>query len=191
MGIGGQNLAQKSFSLGSVIKEADAIVVLGAAVRKTGEASPALRRRLLHAVNLMREGRSRAMLVTGGLGKYPPTEAEVMKEIALREGIPAEHIFMEQEATSTFESVVLCSRIMRQHGWSTAIVVSDPYHLFRTIVAFRAFGIRAIGSAAEGGRQDNRLWKWGYYYLREFVALPWYLLLVLAEKMKRQNRPEI
>lgn len=191
MGITGQNLAQKSFSLGSVIKEADAIVVLGAAVRKTGEPSPALRRRVLHAVNLMHEGTSEALIVTGGLGKYPPTEAEVMKELALRAGIPEERIFMEQEATSTFESVVLCSRIMRQHGWSTAIVVSDPYHLFRTKVAFRAFGIGAIGSAAEGGRQYNRLWKWGYYYLREVVALPWYLLLVVAQKMRHKNRTQI
>ena len=170
-----------------MIKEADTIVVLGAAVRKTGEPSPALRRRVLHAVQLMREGRSRVMLVTGGLGEYPPTEAEVMKEIAVREGIPAECIFLEQEATTTFESVVLCSRMMRQHGWSSAIVVSDPYHLFRTTATFRAFGIQAVGSAAEGGWQQNRLWKWGYYYLREVVALPWYLLLVLAEKMRRKN----
>lgn len=190
MGIAGQDLGQKSFSVGSVIKEADAIVVLGAAVRKTGEPSPALRRRVLHAVNLMREGRSRAMLVTGGLGKYIPTEAEVMREIALTEGIPAERIFMEREATSTFESVLFCTRIMRQHGWSSAIVVSDPYHLFRTMVTFRAFGIRATGSAAEGGKQSNRLWKWGYYYLREAVALPWYLLLVLVEKIRRGNRSE-
>ena len=174
-----------------MIKEADVIVVLGAAVRKTGAPSPALRRRVLHAVNLMREGRSQAMLLTGGLGEYPPTEAEVMRKIALQEGIPAERIFLEQEATTTFESVLLCTRIMRQHGWSSAIVVSDPYHLFRTTATFRAFGIRAVGSAAEGGRQYNRFWKWGYYYLREVVALPWYLLLVVAEKMKRKNRMKI
>ena len=187
-------MAKKSFSLSSVIKEnqtkqADAIVVLGAAVWKRGEPSPALSRRVLHAVELMREGRSHAMLVTGGLGKYPPTEAEVMKEIAVvGGGIPAESIIMENKATSTFQSVVLCSRIMRQHGWSTAIVVSDPYHLVRAIVAFRAFGIRATGSAAKGGRQYNRSWKWWYYYLREIVAVPWYVLLVAAEKMRRKNK---
>ena len=103
-------MAKKSFSLGSVTKEnqtkqADAIVVLGAAVWKRGEPSPALRRRVLHAVDLMREGRSHAMLVTGGLGKYPPTEAEVMKEIAVvGGGIPPESIIMENKATSTFQS---------------------------------------------------------------------------------------
>ena len=186
MDIAGQNLAQKSFPLRNPIEEAGAIVVLGAAVRQAGEPSPALRRRVHHAVELMRQGKSQVLLVTGGLGKHPPTEAEVMHQLAIAQGIPAERIIMEKEATSTFESVVLCTRIMRRHGWSTAIVVSDPYHLFRTVITFRAFGIRATGSAAEGGRQRNPLWIWLYYYLREAVALPWYLLLVLVEKLRHK-----
>ena len=114
-----------------------------------------------------------------------------MQQLAMAQGIPAEQIIMEKEATSTFESVLLCTRIMRRHGWSTAIVVSDPYHLLRTVVAFRAFGIRATGSATEGGRQRNPLWKWLYYYVREVVALPWYLLLVLVEKLKHKSRAEL
>lgn len=114
-------------------------------------------------------------------------EAEVMRDLALKEGVAVENIIVEDRATTTFESVLECSRIMHQKKWSSAIVVTDPYHLFRAIVVFRCFGIQAIGSAAAGGRQSNRTWKWYYYYLREGVALPWYLLLVFAAKLRRRD----
>lgn len=59
---------------------------------------------------------------------------------------------IEEEGTSTFRSVMQCSGIMRERGWSTVLVVSDPYHLHRAIFTFRRLGIQAGGSAAEGGR---------------------------------------
>ncbi len=119
----------------------DAIVVLGAAVWKGGQPSPALRRRVLHAVALLKQDRSRVLLVSGGLGRHPPTEAEVMRDLAVAEGVAAESIIVEDRATTTFESVLECSRILHQKKWSSAIVVTDPYHLFRAIVVFRCFGI--------------------------------------------------
>ena len=55
----------------------DVIVVLGAAVWPGGQPSPALQRRVMHAVDLMQRGYAAYLLVTGGMGQYPPTEASV------------------------------------------------------------------------------------------------------------------
>ena len=163
----------------------DVIVVLGAAIWKDGRPSPALRRRVLHAVALMKQNKANFLLVTGGLGKYPPTEGKVMKNLAINGGISQNKIVAEEKGTSTFKSAIECIKIMRKNNWLNAIIVSDPYHLFRSVFVFRCFGINAVGSGAQGGREANPLWKWWYYHLRELIALPWYTILVLTTKLLR------
>lgn len=163
----------------------DVIIVLGAAVWKGGMPSPVIKRRVYHAVNLMINGRSKYLLFTGGLGRYPPTEARVMKDLAIEKGIPSERLILEEKATSTFESAVGCIKIMHKHKWSSAIIVSDPYHLFRATFLFRLFGVKAVGSGVKGGRESNPLWKWVYYYIREAAALLWYLILIARIKISK------
>src|SRR5919202_4116394 len=82
----------------------DVIVVLGAAVWPGGQPSPALRRRVLHAVDLLQRGHALHLLVTGGVGKYAPAEAEVMQRVAVAHGVPPPRVLCEDQATSTFES---------------------------------------------------------------------------------------
>lgn len=166
----------------------DVIIVMGAAVWQGGQPSPTLRRRVSHAVNLMKKGKADFLLVTGGVGKYPPAEAIVMKNLSIAEGIPPKKIIIEGEGTSTFQSVLKCVRILHKHSWSNVLVVSDSYHIFRAIFAFRCFDIQAVGSAVSGSRQASPFWKWCYYYIREIIALLWYMLLILVEKIKRLDR---
>ena len=103
----------------------DVIIVMGAAVWEGHRPSPALRRRLLHGVSLWKQGAADYLLVTGGLGKYPPAEARVMKTLATEEGVPPEKILSEDQSTSTFESGIHCAKIMQVRGWSTAVIVTD------------------------------------------------------------------
>ncbi len=162
----------------------DVIIVLGAAVLKNRQPSLALRRRLLHGVDLMKQGRADYLLVTGGLGRYPPTEASMMKDLAIEQGIPSEKILTENKGTTTFKNVTECICIMQERNWSDPVVVSDSYHLFRAIFVFRCFGIPAVGSAAKGGRQANSSWTWWCLHMRELIALLWYSVLILSEKTK-------
>ena len=150
----------------------DAIVVLGAAVGKGGLPSPALRRRLSHAVRLFREGRADYLILTGGVGEYPPSEAAVMRRLALQQGVPEAHLILEETATDTLRNAEACTRIIQQNGWSRVLVVTDGYHLFRSLLVFRACGVEAVGSAPKAPYTG----RWCYLCLREVVAVPWYLL---------------
>jgi len=152
----------------------DAIVVLGAAVWPGGQPSPVLQRRVLHAVDLMQRGYAAFVLCTGGVGRYPPAEAEVMRRTAMAHGISSRCILLEDQATSTFESARRCSAMLRQRGWSRVLVVTDRYHLVRALLAFRSCGIHAVGSAAPG-TPARRLRRRLYYYVRECFALVWYV----------------
>lgn len=158
----------------------DIIIVLGAAVWQGGQPSPALRARVVHAVQLLGAGQGRKLLMTGGLGKYPPAEAQLMRQLALAAGVPETCILVEEQATSTFHSARCCTRILRQHGWSTALIVTDCYHLPRAVLTFRSFGIQVRGSAAPGRPYARRRWKRWFYRLREVLASVWYLGRIMA-----------
>lgn len=166
----------------------DVIIVLGAAVCKGGRPSPALRRRVLHGVKLLEDKKAKYLLVTGGLGKYPPEEAIVMRNLALDSGVQKEKIILEEKGTSTFTNVKHCVHIMRKHNWFNAIVVSDSYHILRATFVFRCFGIPVIGSAAKGGKQENTSLRWLYYHFREIIAFAWYIVLIIFEKMSGIDR---
>ena len=67
----------------------DAAIVPGCAVRADGTPSGALERRTRHAIQLWKEGTVQSIVFTGGIGKYPPSEAEVAAKIATDAGVPS------------------------------------------------------------------------------------------------------
>lgn len=165
--------------------KADAIVVLGAAVWQGGVPSPTLSRRVRHAVRLFKEGAAEYLLLTGGVGKHPPSEARVMQCLAVEQGIAESQVILEETATNTLESAEHCARIVKQKEWSEVVIVTDAYHLLRSLLAFRSCGVRAQGSAPGEGREGTGLWRWYYLYLGEIAALPWYLARLMIRKLRR------
>ena len=155
---------------------ADVAVVLGAAVLAGGEPSASLARRVRHAARLWRDGAVAHLLLTGGVGTHPPSEAEVMRRLAERDGVDPSRIVLEDRATTTLESAAYCAPIIATHGWRRVVLITDRYHLPRAIVAFRSHGVQARGSAPTDGRGGTPRWRWAAMHVRELAALPWYLL---------------
>lgn len=120
-------------------------VVLGAAVLKGGRPSPSLRRRTLTAVLLAQEGLASKLIFSGGTGRYEPTEAEAMKCIAIQEGVGDETIILDTCSTSTIDTARNCASIVHELGFREAWIVTDSYHMCRSLLAFRAYGI--VGKA--------------------------------------------
>ena len=162
----------------------DAIVVLGAAVWRGGCPSPSLRRRVSHAVELFRSGVSDNMLMSGGLGKYQPSEAVVMRALAVRSGVPETNIIIEDRSTSTFENVQNSVAIMTSNGWRSAIVVTDVFHIPRSLYVFRSYGMDVTGSAPANDREHTRRSKWIYYFMREVFAFPCYVVMVFLRNKR-------
>lgn len=151
------------------------VVVLGAAVRPGGTPSPALRRRIDHAVSLVRERPDARLLLTGGVGQHPPSEAEVMARVAERAGVPRERMLLEECATNTRESARRCSELLRDDDCSEVWIVTDAYHQRRARLAFKRVGlaVRATSPAAgDRARRYRRIWRG----LREWIGLAWYWL---------------
>jgi uncharacterized SAM-binding protein YcdF (DUF218 family) len=150
----------------------DVGVVLGASVRPDGEAGPALLRRVAHAAALHRSGRVRWLLMSGGVGRRPPAEATLMREAALRAGVPDEAVLLDDRSRNTLENARFCREIIEAAGWRRILVVTDAYHLPRALYSFRRFGLRVDGEAVPGVPLDGEVIR---AYLREMLALPVYL----------------
>ena len=162
----------------------DVIVVLGAAVGVDGGPSAALRRRVAEGVRRLEAGAAPVLLLSGGKGGGPdggkaggtggakdgrwPSEAEVMRDLALAAGVaaggtagaPEGRLVLETDSRSTLENARCSARIMRARGWTKALVVTDAVHLPRALMAFRALGIEAKGAAVMGGARDAPVWTW-------------------------------
>lgn len=149
-------------------------VVLGAQVLPGGRASRVLEARVRHAARLYAEGDVNLLIVTGGTGEHPPSEAEVMAEILRREGVPGENVVLEDRALSTWDSAWLVAEIAGRHGIGAVRVVTDPLHCVRTVEAFAEAGLLAVAepvylSPMWRGRLSRR-----GQFVREIGAVVWY-----------------
>ncbi len=164
----------------------DVIVVLGAAGGAGGGPGAALSRRVAEGVRRLEAGAAPALLLSGGKGGGGPSEAEVMRDLALAAGAPEDRLVLETESRSTLENARCSARIMRARGWTKALVVTDAVHLPRALMAFRALGIEAKGAAVAGGARDEPLWSWPYHLAREALAVLWYAALIAARRHRRE-----
>ncbi len=149
----------------------DVIVVLGARVEANGAAGPDLASRVLHAVELWRAGQAPYLICTGGFKGERLSAAAVCRRLAIQQGVPAERIWLGDGTTNTAEDAQAAAQLMAVHGWRTAIVVSHPLHIFRTLWLFRRAGVSAVAIPTFTGVDDIapslRLW----YTAREVGAI--------------------
>ena len=112
---------------------ADAAIVLGAGVIDE-RPSPVLRERINHALNLYRAGVVEYLIFTGGIGQGDHlTEAEVARQYALEQGIPADRILIETASHITYENLIEARKILLAHGFDRVLIVSDPLHMRRAM----------------------------------------------------------
>ncbi len=123
------------------------VIVLGAPPLAPDVPGPVLERRLDHAVAVWRERGGGFLIVTGAAVGPPPAEAEIMHTLALARGVGEDRIVVENRARNTFENALYSGLIMRRRGWRQAIVVTDAFHMPRTLFVFRRLGLDVEGDA--------------------------------------------
>ncbi len=148
--------------------ETTAILILGAAVWPGGP-SPTLLRRTRQGAALWRAGVGAHVIPCGGLGRHPPAEAMVMRDILIAEGVPAAAIHPEAASTSTAENIALALPILRRLGCTRVVIVTDRYHAPRARLIARRAGLSAVTSAPP--LNGARVWPQIKGALREIPAL--------------------
>ena len=114
----------------------DAIVVFGGGVGESGEAGGGYQERVKKAVDLYRAGYAPHVVISSGF-VFAFKEAEVMRALAVQNGVPASAIQLETEAANTYQNVIFTRRILAAHGWRRVLLVSSPYHMRRALMTWR------------------------------------------------------
>ena len=126
----------------------DVAIVLGASTWN-GEVSPVYRERINHGILLYQNGYVDFLILTGGVGDgNNVSDAYIAKQYAISNSVPEQAIFIEEKSTITEENLENAKAIMDENSFDTAIIVSDPLHMKRSMLMAGDYGINACSSPA-------------------------------------------
>ncbi len=154
----------------------DAVVVLGAA-QYDGEPSSIFAARLRHAQQLYADGLAPRIVTTGG-GRDGDayTEAAAGRRYLIARGVPASDVVAVPVGSDTLGSLQAVAAKARQDGWSSALVVSDPWHSLRARQMARDSGLAAWTSPTRTGPVVQTRETQARYIVRETGAVLYYRL---------------
>ncbi|MFN4294600.1 MAG: vancomycin high temperature exclusion protein [Thermoflexales bacterium] len=140
-------------------------IVFGAGVRD-GRPSAVLYDRVASAAALYRAGAVDKLLMSGDNRFANYNEPAVMRQTALRLGVPDDAIVLDYAGHSTYDT---CYRAREIFGLRDAVLVTQAYHLDRAIFTCNALGVAAVGYPADR---------------RPYAAMPWFQLREFGATLK-------
>jgi uncharacterized SAM-binding protein YcdF (DUF218 family) len=150
--------------------DSDAIVVLGSA-QYNGVPSSIFEARLEHAITLYEDGVAPVVVTVGGKKAGDEfTEAEAGRDYLAENGIPAAALLAVPTGVDTLESMRAVASTFRDRGWSSAVLVSDPWHVMRAERMAEDAGLDASGSPTRQGPAVQTRTTQFRYILRETAA---------------------
>lgn len=152
------------------VKNLDYIIVLGAQVKESGP-SVVLRYRLDRAVSYLKENDNTLVIVSGGKGiNEPATEASVMKEYLINEGINEERIIIEDKSNTTKENLINSKKITRDN--KSIGIVTNNFHMYRALLIGKKYKVKAVGIPSKSNSYylPNNLLREVFAYIK-FIIL--------------------
>ena len=162
------------------VGEYDAIIVLGAQVKPDGVPSLQLQWRLDAAAEAWQE-RNCLIVVCGAQGaNEPATEASVMRDELIKQGVAEEAILMDDKSFNTRQNIANAVALLEGRDVDHVLIVTSDYHLPRAMAIAEDAGLDAsgVGSPTKLGM---RFWlknhgreglAWIKYWMQKYLHLP-------------------
>jgi uncharacterized SAM-binding protein YcdF (DUF218 family) len=148
----------------------DAIVVLGSA-QYNGVPSSIFEARLEHARKLFEDGVAPVIVTVGGKADGDQfTEAEAGRDYLAQTGVPTDALLAVPEGQDTLESIRAVARTFGDNSWSSAVLVTDPWHALRAERMAEDAGLDASSSPTRQGPAVQTRTTQFKYILRETAA---------------------
>lgn len=155
-------------------KSPDTILVLGAQVKGTTKEdaypSVVLKERLDTATTYIKDHSEATVIVCGGQGTdEPDSEANVMKNYLIKQGIPKEKIITEDTSTRTKENIL---NAQKKQPLNNTVIVTSDFHIYRAKLLAKRLDITEV-SGLPAISNNLAIFK---SYTREIIALAYGLL---------------
>lgn len=150
-------------------RKSDVIVLLSSGQLNAPWLTPDAAQRTLGALRLFRQNYAPAIVSSGsqhGGGFY---QAELQAAWLRAAGVPDSAIVVENQSTRTYTSAVAVKRIMDEHGWKSAVVVTSQMDVPRARAVFRKLGVATSWLPVPEFRKPR-----GLNYLRSAQALAYH-----------------
>jgi len=160
-------------------RQADSIVVFAGGVGESGQAGGGYQERVRHAVELYRAGYAQRMIFSSGY-EFAFREAEVMRALAVSQGVPENAILLETMAANTYQNVTFVHSLLERAGWNRILLVSSPYHMRRALLtwASQAPEVEVVPTPVPGSQfythARGATWEQIRGLLHEYAAISWY-----------------
>lgn len=145
--------------------EAPVVIVLGAKVQD-GKPMSFLSGRLDVGARMVREGKARAVLVSGDANGTSGNEIAAMTDYLVAQGVDRKLIVGDDFGLDTYDT---CARAAKTYGVRKALIVSQGNHVSRAVALCRDAGIDADGVT---GDCDCRFITVARNTAREWLARP-------------------
>ena len=156
--------------------DCDYVIILGCRVYDDGP-SLSLQDRIQSAYDYLTAHPHSIGIVTGGRGADEPmTEAKCLYDHLTAMGIDENRIWLEEEATSTWENLIFSLDLIEQKTGERPEkigLLSSEYHLFRASLFAKECGVTAACIPAKTGKVSLRI----NNYLREIAGVWHYIIL--------------
>jgi vancomycin permeability regulator SanA len=149
----------------SEVPARDVALVLGAGLRPDGTPSTYLRRRLDAAAELYATGTVAVILVSGDNSVVSHDEPTAMRDWLVDRGVPPDVVVRDFAGFDTHDT---CVRAHEVFGVTSAVVITQDYHLRRALFSCAQAGIDVVGKGVSSSSVEPA--KALVYRLRELPA---------------------
>jgi len=114
------------------------------------------------AINLYKNGWSNTIIFSGAAqDKSGPSNAAVMKTLAINAGVPSSSIYIDEYSETTGQNALNTQTIFENHNIKSVILVTSGYHQRRASLEFnkRAHDVAILNSPAPTDK-DWSFWWW-------------------------------
>jgi len=130
----------------SDLPKSNTVIVLGASVHSNGKLSPILQDRVDTALSIFRSGKASQFLLSGDNRRNDYDEVSAMKNYLLERDVPENLIFTDPAGIDTYDSMYRSDFVYQVPN---AIVVTQNFHLPRTLFIANSLGLDYIGIPAK------------------------------------------
>jgi SanA protein len=150
-----------------------------------GAAGAILEDRVTTGVELYKAGKVRKLLMTGDNSRNNYNEPAAMRQQALAQGVPPQDIVCDYAGFRTYDSLYRAHAIF---GITSALLVTQRYHLPRALFIARRLGMNVVGVDAAKRRYAGQ---WSFD-LREIAAVEvaWVQATITHPRPKFLGKPE-
>lgn len=135
------------FSEAQKLDNIDCIIVLGAGVYSNGNMSPILRERVSAGCELYFAGVSDRLLLSGDHSREDYNEVGAMKSYMTEQGIDESVVFTDHAGFDTYDTMYRARDIFKA---KKVLIVTQDFHLSRSVYIARSLGLEAYGYACDG-----------------------------------------